>query len=709
MPIASDGCPVVVLAYDALLHYVRALMANALSRIFLGRRKDIRDPGIFHRMALIPFLAWVGLGADGLSSSAYGPDEAYRALSSHRYLAVGLTLATAFTVLVISYAYSKIIEHFPHGGGGYVVATKLLGDRAGVISGCALLVDYILTIATSIASGGAAIFSLSFIPESAHHYQLFAELLVVGLLVLMNLRGVKESVFALMPIFLLFLVTHVILLGYGFIAHVHHVPELFRSVKEGLRSDLRPASVGGLGALGIAALFLRSYSLGGGTYTGIEAVSNGLAIMRDPKVETGKRTMVYMALSLAVTAGGILICYLLFDVRPVPNCGESDPCWKTMNAVLAENMASHWHLGPIAIGKLFVPTVLFAEAALLFVAAQTGFIDGPRVMSNMALDSWLPHRFSALSDRLTTGNGVVLIGGGAAAILFYTRGNVTALVTMYSINVFLTFSLSMLAMARFWIMHRAEHKDWARHLPIFLVGLVLCVAILCVTIFEKFAEGGWLTLVVTTLAVILCVFIRRHYLDVRRSLSHLDALFKDLPLPAHREELGPCEPQKPTAVLMTGGYGGLGVHSVLTLLRMFPGHFTNMVFVSVGVIDSGNFKGSDEVGRLKTQTRDSLGKYVGLARRLGLSAEYRMAVGTDIVEEASNLCLGVAKEFSNVMFFSGKLIFEERKWYHRILHNETAYAIQHRLQFAGYPMVILPVRVRARELKQAHSEPKQAA
>jgi amino acid transporter len=686
-------------------------MAKGLSRIFLGNRKDIRDPGIFHRMALIPFLAWVGLGADGLSSSSYGPDEAYRALGERRYLAIGLMLATGLTVFVISYAYSKIIEHFPHGGGGYVVATKLLGSKVGVISGCALLVDYILTISVSIASGGDAIFSLSFVPAWAHDYKLIAEVTVVLLLVVMNLRGVKESVFALMPIFMIFVVSHVIMLGYGFIAHARHVPALLHSVSSGLHADLQPRTLGGLGALGVAALFLRAYSLGGGTYTGIEAVSNGLAIMREPKVETGKRTMVYMALSLAITAGGILICYLLFDVRPVANCHENDPCWKTMNAVLVENMAGGWHLGPLALGKFFIVTVLFAEAALLFVAAQTGFIDGPRVMANMALDSWLPHRFSALSDRLTTGNGVLLIGGAATVILLYTHGNVTALVTMYSINVFLTFSLSMAAMARFWITHREEHKDWLRHLPIFVIGLVLCAAILCVTVVEKFVEGGWLTLLVTTVAVVTCLFIRRHYAHVRRSLSHLDELFRDLPLSDKREELGPCDPQKPTAVLLTGGYGGLGVHSVLTLLRMFPGHFSNMVFVSVGVIDSGNFKGAGEVEKLKLQTRDSLGKYVGLARRLGLSAEYRFAMGTDIVEEASKLCLEVARDFSNVMFFSGKLIFEERKWYHRILHNETAYSIQHRLQFAGYPMVILPVRVRARELKRTRrsDDKKQAA
>ena len=233
------------------------------------------------------------------------------------------------------------------------------------------------------------------------------------------------------------------------------------------------------------------------------------------------------------------------------------------------------------------------------------------------------------------------------------------------------------------------------------MGFFLCAAILAITTFEKFSEGGWLTLVITGITVVGCIYIRRHYLHVRRSLSHLDTLFKDLPLSPHREELGPVDPTKPTAVLLTGGYGGLGVHSVLTLLRMFPGHFSNLVFVSVGIIDSGNFKGAGEVDRLKQQTRDSLGKYVGLARRLGLSAEYRMSVGTDTVEEATKLCLEVTREFGNVMFFSGKLIFEQRKWYHRFLHNETAYAIQHGLQFAGYPMVILPVRVRERELRES--------
>src|ERR1700757_760419 len=131
-----------------------------IRRIVIGKARDVSDPEIFHHTTLIAFLAWVGLGADGLSSSAYGPEEAYRALGNHLYLAVLLGVATAATVFIISYAYSRIIEHFPGGGGGYIVATELLGSSAGVISGCALLVDYVLTITVSVAGGGDAVFSL---------------------------------------------------------------------------------------------------------------------------------------------------------------------------------------------------------------------------------------------------------------------------------------------------------------------------------------------------------------------------------------------------------------------------------------------------------------------------------------------------------------------------------------------------------------------
>src|SRR5467141_4775142 len=161
-------------------------------RILLGRPKDVQDPHLFHTLSLAAFLAWVGLGADGLSSSAYGPEEAFKNLGDHQYLAVFLALATGITVLVISAAYTKIIEHFPLGGGGYAVASRLLGPRAGVVSGSALLIDYVLTTTTSVAAGGEAVFSN--LPAQWHAWKLPVEVVVLLLLTILNLRGVKESI-----------------------------------------------------------------------------------------------------------------------------------------------------------------------------------------------------------------------------------------------------------------------------------------------------------------------------------------------------------------------------------------------------------------------------------------------------------------------------------------------------------------------------------
>src|SRR6266446_2468203 len=311
-------------------------------RSLFGAPRDVQDPGVFHRLSLIAFLAWIGLGADGLSSSAYGPAEGFKNLMARNpvtgaaegqwYLAVFLALATAVTVFIISYAYTRVIEQFPHGGGGYVVATKLLGPRAGVVSGCALLVDYVLTITVSVAAGGDAIFDL--LPRALRanfDLKILCELAVLAALLIMNLRGVKESVEAVMPVFLVFVVTHLVLIVLGIGSHLARVPEVVGQVSDGLGAGWRT-----FGAWGLLAIFIRAFALGGGTFTGIEAVSNGIAIMREPKVATGRRTMLYMATSLAFTAGGILVCYLLFDVQSFFSLPAAEQVGKTLNGVLAE-------------------------------------------------------------------------------------------------------------------------------------------------------------------------------------------------------------------------------------------------------------------------------------------------------------------------------------------------------------------------------------
>lgn len=654
-----------------------------MKRVLLGRKRELH-PQVFHKVSLIALLAWVGLGADGLSSSAYGPEEAFRTLGAHTYLAMGLAVATAFTVLVISYAYSRIIEQFPLGGGGYVVASRLLGQRAGVVSGCALVVDYVLTISISIAAAGDAIFSFlppgwSGVAALGVPVKLLLEFAAIAFLILLNLRGVKESVIALAPLFLTFLISHAILIGGVIIGRLGDIPAVFREVRGGFGQGLHAPPLG-LGLAGMLALFVRAYALGGGTYTGIEAVSNGLSIMREPKVQTGKRTMALMAVSLAVTAGGLILAYLLVHATPVPG--------RTMNAVLATRFAGGW----AGVGAAFVLITLLSEALLLIVAGQTGFIDGPRVMANMAVDSYLPHRFSQLSDRLTMSYGVLLIGGASLLALVYTGGDVTHLVVLYSINVFLTFSLSELAMCRFWVRERKKHPTWRKHISVHLVGLTLCLFILTVTVYEKFSEGGWVTLALTGGLIAGCFLIRRHYRIVHDNLRRLDGILEALPAGSASTPRA-LDPAAPTAVLLVGGYAGLGIHSLLSVERLFPGYFKNFIFVSVGVIDSASFVNVAAVEEVRDRTAADLRRYVELATGLGLAADSRMAVGTEAVATAADLCGRIAREFPRCLFFAGKLIFQRERWYQRVLHNETAYQLQRRLQFAGLHAMVLPVRI----------------
>jgi len=165
-----------------------------------------------------------------------------------------------------------------------------------------------------------------------------------------------------------------------------------------------------------------------------------------------------------------------------------------------------------------------------------------------------------------------------------------------------------------------------------------------------------------------------------------------LPQTAPKKELE-LQKKKPTAVLLVGGFSGLGIHALLTIMRLFPRYFVNVVFMSVGVIDSATFQGVEEVDRVREQTEEALRRYVELARGIGVPADYRFSIGTEAVSESEKLAGEVAKEYERSIFFAGKLIFERERWWDRLLHNETANQVQRRLQFAGLPMVILPVRV----------------
>jgi amino acid transporter len=405
------------------------------------------------------------------------PEEAFLALGQYTHFGLYLAAATFLTVFVIALAYNQVIELFPSGGGGYKVATQLLGSKAGLVSGSALLVDYVLTIAISIAAGVDALFSL--LPPGAQPYKLTTEMALIIVLIVLNLRGMKESIKVLLPIFLGFFLTHTFLILYGVAAHAEGLPRLIPDTITETRQLTEQ-----MGWVFAISLFLRAYSLGGGTYTGLEAVSNNVNMLSEPRVRTGTYTMFYMAGSLSFTAGGIILLYLLWNVQHVPH--------QTLNAVTFGAIIASWQLDPtLSHGLLAV--VLLLEGGLLFVAANTGFLGGPTVLANMAVDSWVPRQFRNLSGRLVTQNGIFLMGLGALGILIWTNGDVSVLVVLYSINVFITFSLSLLGLCRHWWESRYDEANWKARLLLSLLGFMVTGGILIVTVVEKFTEGGWLT------------------------------------------------------------------------------------------------------------------------------------------------------------------------------------------------------------------------
>ncbi len=209
------------------------------------------------------------------------------------------------------------------------------------------------------------------------------------------------------------------------------------------------------------------------------------------------------------------------------------------------------------------------------------------------------------------------------------------------------------------------------------------------TVYE---EGGWLTLLITGVVIAICYMVKHHYLWVRKGARQLDDILTDIPAygPVNTE---PLDPAAPTAVQLVTGFNGFGLHTLLSIVRNFPNMYKNYIFVSIGEIDSGSFKGAEELEALKEHVKGDLEKYVKVTRKHGFPADYRMDVATDVVEAATELCEKIAGEFPKSTVFTGKLVFRNEGFSQRLLHNETAFAIQRRLQWNGITTVILPIRV----------------
>ncbi len=651
-----------------------------IRRLAIGKARDVRDPHVFHNLSLVAFFAWVGLGVDGLTSSCYGPEEAFLALGQHTYLAVFIAIATAVTIFIITASYSQIVEQFPTGGGGYLVASKLLSPSLGLVSGCALLIDYVLTITVSIASGANALFS--FLPESSQELKLPMAMLGVCILVLLNLRGVRESVIPLTPIFLTFVGTHLFVIVWAISTHANGL----RQMAGATITDLRATHVE-IGTMAMIVLIVRAYAMGAGTYTGIEAVSNALPILREPKVKTAKRTMRYMALSLAFMAAGLIVGYLLFDVRPEPG--------KTLNAVLLERMSSGWDHD---LATIFVGVTLLSEAILLFAAAQTGFLGGPRVLANMAADHWFPFQFALLSNRLVIKNGILMVGVASLILMIASKGSVTFLVVLYSINVFITFCLSQLGMVRFWWTHKATQQRWRSKILVSGVGLLLTTVILASVVVVKFHEGGWITLIVTGSLMLVAVTIKRYYLATQQHIQQLDKFVRSVEI-ATLESAKPYasmpvyDPTARVAVVLVNGFNGMGLHTLLGIIRLFGANFKNFFFLQAGMVDTANFKGVEEIEGLQNSVRAELGRYEAFVQSQGYFALGFGAIGPDVADEICTLAGSIFKQYPQSVFFAGQIVFQEDTFLNRLLYNHVTFTVQKRLLREGIPFIILPVKV----------------
>jgi amino acid transporter len=648
-----------------------------------GARKG-RDPmkwETWRRAALVAVLAWAGVGADSLSSANYGPEEAYKALhvSGHEPLVLWLALITALTVVVISLAYVQIIRLFPNGGGGYKAATRLVHPYAGLLSGSALVVDYSLTIAISVAAASDAMFNLA--PLDWLQYKPFALAGGLGFLVFLNLRGIRESVTVLAPIFFGFLLTHVVLIGFGLWAKSD---ELLGAVVNAERHIDSVTTEGGIWAL--VVIMGTAYAAGAGTYTGIEALSENAYTLKPPRAETGARAMALIAVSLAVIAGGIMLLYTAWLPSLEPG--------RTLNAVVFESTLAQLFPNHELARQVALGVAMTFAAALLLVAASSGFLGGPAVLAWMAIDKWAPHSFAHLSNKLVAQNGVLTMGTAAGLLLLFTGGQVHSLVVLYSINVFLTFSLSITGLVRYNLTHRKETTfgKWLSRTVIALIALAVAVSILVTLFVAKFSQGAWVAVLVAMLLAACGFWIRDHY---RRFDASMDRTFEELLMrdPAAAIEIPKGAKMKRPVGIVTGPHGGAGLHALMHAQRLFRGQFDSVLIISAGEVDAEAYDGHEALERLKNQVGERCAKIVAWSRDHGMPAKVYTGFSTDAVVTLEELCLKARTDHPNVVFVATRPMTRPHGWASTLLHGGTALSLQRRLHGHDAPLIVLPMRV----------------
>jgi amino acid transporter len=430
--------------------------------------------------------------SDNLSSSAYATEEILRVLiiagTGALFISVPLSIAISMLVIIVALSYTQTVQAYPNGGGAYIVAKDNLGTMPGLTAGASLLVDYILTVAVSIAAGVAAITSA--VPELLD-YRVELAVGFVALITLANLRGIRESgtIFAVPAYFFVFSMTALILTGFLRLAFGQH-----------LAAGTPPDAIEpGTQAIGLF-LILRAYSSGSAALTGIEAMSNGVPSLKPPEAKNAVITLAWMAGLLAFFFLGLSLLAHQMDVVPSET--------RTVVSQVAEGV----------FGKnVAFYLVQIATATILILAANTSFADFPRLSSVMANDRFMPRQFTFRGDRLAFSTGILVLGIASIGLLILFRAETHALIPLYAFGVFVGFTLSQTGMVIHWLRKPARHN--ALRLLMNGFGAFATGVVAMVILTTKFVDGAWISVGAILLLVFAFTRISRHYTSVAKQLQ----------------------------------------------------------------------------------------------------------------------------------------------------------------------------------------------
>ncbi|HNP13687.1 MAG TPA: APC family permease [Mycobacterium sp.] len=505
-------------------------LSTAARRLVLGRpfRSDTLSHTLLPKRIALPVFA-----SDAMSSVAYAPEEIFLVLSVAGLAAYSMApwigLAVAFVMLIVVASYRQNVHAYPSGGGDYEVVTTNLGPTAGLTVASALLVDYVLTVAVSMASAMSNIGSA--VPFIAHHKVAFA-VTAIALLTAANLRGIRESgtAFAIPTYAFMFGMFAMLIWGFFQIYVLGH-PLKAESASFSVRSEHGDV-------LGVALVFLvaRAFSSGCAALTGVEAISNGVPAFRKPKSRNAATTLAMLGgIAVALFMGMIVLAKetgAKVAERPDEQLVGAPEGYqqKTLVAQLADSVFHDFPAG------LFLITGV--TALILVLAANTAFNGFPVLGSILAQDRFLPRQLHTRGDRLAFSNGILFLALAAIAFVVAFRAEVTALIQLYIVGVFISFTLSQIGMVRHWTRHLrtetnpAERRRMMRSRVINTIGFICTGAVLIVVLVTKFMAGAWIAIVAMSALFVLMRAIHRHYETVARELASQEAEEGDIVLPS---------------------------------------------------------------------------------------------------------------------------------------------------------------------------------